>query len=58
MKLLQHRRCDVQMIVVHLVVLRHPAQQKTGEVCDGEHRLIYKVTETEVWIVKCRFHYD
>ena len=25
---------------------------------DGEHRLIYKVTENEILIAKCRFHYD
>ena len=25
---------------------------------DQEHRLIYKVTDNEIWIVKCRFHYD
>jgi toxin YoeB len=25
---------------------------------DQEHRLIYKISEDEVWIVKCRFHYD
>lgn len=25
---------------------------------DGEHRLIYKVTEEEILIAKCRFHYD
>jgi len=25
---------------------------------DGEHRLIYRVDEFEIWIVKCRFHYD
>jgi len=25
---------------------------------DREHRLIYKVTEDEIWIAKCRFHYD
>ena len=26
---------------------------------DDEHRLIYRVTdEGEIWIVKCRFHYD
>lgn len=25
---------------------------------DGEHRLIYRVKEDEVHIVKCRFHYD
>ncbi len=23
-----------------------------------EHRLIYKVKEEEVWIAKCRYHYD
>ncbi|QSE95913.1 Txe/YoeB family addiction module toxin [Fulvivirga lutea] len=25
---------------------------------DGEHRLIYQVKDDEVYIVKCRFHYD
>ena len=25
---------------------------------DGEHRLIYRVTEDEILIAKCRFHYD
>jgi toxin YoeB len=25
---------------------------------DQEHRLIYKISGDEVWIVKCRFHYD
>lgn len=25
---------------------------------DSEHRLIYKVTGDEIWIAKCRFHYD
>ncbi len=24
----------------------------------GEHRLVYKVTETEIIILSCRFHYD
>lgn len=23
-----------------------------------EHRLIYRVKEDEVWIAKCRYHYD
>jgi toxin YoeB len=23
-----------------------------------EHRLVYKVTETEIVVVSCRFHYD
>lgn len=26
---------------------------------NGEHRIIYRVTdENELWILKCRFHYD
>ena len=25
---------------------------------NDEHRLIYKVTENEILIAKCRFHYD
>ena len=25
---------------------------------NGEHRLIYRVTEHEILIAKCRFHYD
>lgn len=25
---------------------------------DGEHRLIYRVVDDEIQIVKCRFHYD
>ncbi len=25
---------------------------------DLEHRLIYKVVNNEIWIAKCRFHYD
>lgn len=25
---------------------------------DEEHRLIYRVVENEIQIVKCRFHYD
>ncbi|MDT8372344.1 MAG: Txe/YoeB family addiction module toxin [Bacteroidales bacterium] len=25
---------------------------------DGEHRLIYQVKKDEIWIAKCRFHYD
>lgn len=24
----------------------------------SEHRLIYRVEDNEIWIVKCRFHYD
>jgi toxin YoeB len=25
---------------------------------DEEHRLIYRVQDDEIWIAKCRFHYD
>ena len=25
---------------------------------NGEHRLIYQVSEDEIRIIKCRFHYD
>lgn len=25
---------------------------------DEEHRLIYHVQEDEIWIAKCRYHYD
>lgn len=25
---------------------------------DSEHRLIYRVEDDELWIAKCRFHYD
>lgn len=25
---------------------------------DDEHRLIYKVQDSDIFIVKCRFHYD
>lgn len=25
---------------------------------DDEHRLIYQFKEDEIWIVKCRYHYD
>lgn len=25
---------------------------------DEEHRLIYRVSKDEIWIAKCRFHYD
>jgi len=25
---------------------------------DGEHRLIYQITDSEIIIVKCRYHYE
>lgn len=38
--------------------LKHKYRGYWSRRIDTEHRLIYRITETEVWIVKCRFHYD
>jgi len=38
--------------------LRHNYQGYWSRKIDDEHRLIYKVKEDEIHIVKCRFHYD
>ena len=38
--------------------LRHKYRGYWSRRIDSEHRLIYRVTEDEIWIVKCRFHYD
>lgn len=38
--------------------LKHKYRGFWSRRIDGEHRLIYKVTDDEIWIVKCRFHYD
>ena len=38
--------------------LKHKYRGFWSRRIDGEHRLIYKVTDGEIWIVKCRFHYD
>jgi toxin YoeB len=38
--------------------LKHKYRGFWSRRIDGEHRLIYKITEKEIWIVKCRFHYD
>ena len=38
--------------------LKHKYRGFWSRRIDGEHRLIYRVTEEEIWIVKCRFHYD
>ncbi len=37
--------------------LKHKYRGYWSRRIDHEHRLIYKVTNTEIWIVKCRFHY-
>lgn len=38
--------------------LKHKYRSFWSRRIDGEHRLIYRVTDEEIWIVKCRFHYD
>ncbi len=38
--------------------LKHKYRGFWSRRIDDEHRLIYRVTEDEVWVVKCRFHYD
>ncbi|MFY0653776.1 MAG: Txe/YoeB family addiction module toxin [Cyclobacteriaceae bacterium] len=38
--------------------LKHKYRGFWSRRIDNEHRLIYRVTEAEIWIVKCRFHYD
>jgi toxin YoeB len=38
--------------------LKHKYRGFWSRRIDGEHRLIYRVFEEEIWIVKCRFHYD
>ncbi|MBK5215024.1 MAG: Txe/YoeB family addiction module toxin [Flavobacteriaceae bacterium] len=38
--------------------LKHKYRGFWSRRIDKEHRLIYKVVDEEIWIVKCRFHYD
>jgi toxin YoeB len=39
--------------------LKHKYRGFWSRRIDEEHRLIYRVTDDdEIWIVKCRFHYD
>ena len=38
--------------------LKHKYRGFWSRRIDDEHRLIYRVVEDEVWIVKCRFHYE
>lgn len=38
--------------------LKHKYRGFWSRRIDAEHRLIYKVLDKEIWIVKCRFHYD
>ncbi|NOR87686.1 MAG: Txe/YoeB family addiction module toxin [Bacteroidales bacterium] len=38
--------------------LKHKYKGFWSRRIDGEHRLIYRVKDNEIQIVKCRFHYD
>jgi toxin YoeB len=38
--------------------LRHNYKGFWSRRIDNEHRLIYQVKENEIYILKCRFHYD
>ena len=38
--------------------LRHKYAGFWSRRIDEEHRLIYKVSEDEIQVIKCRFHYD
>jgi toxin YoeB len=38
--------------------LKHKYKGYWSRRITDEHRLIYKIKEDEVWIAKCRFHYD
>ncbi|MBY0424676.1 MAG: Txe/YoeB family addiction module toxin, partial [Cytophagales bacterium] len=38
--------------------LKHKYKGYWSRRIDDEHRLIYKIKEDEIWIAKCRFHYD
>ena len=38
--------------------LKHKYRGFWSRRINAEHRLIYRVTENETWILKCRFHYD
>ena len=38
--------------------LKHKYKGFWSRSINDEHRLIYRVQNDEIWIVKCRFHYD
>lgn len=38
--------------------LKHKYRGFWSRRIDKEHRLIYRIVDDEIWIVKCRFHYD
>ena len=38
--------------------LKHTYRGYWSRRINDEHRLIYRIVDQEIWIVKCRFHYD
>ncbi len=38
--------------------LKHALKGKWSRRINREHRLVYEVTDTEIRILSCRFHYD
>ena len=38
--------------------LKHKYKGFWSRRIDQEHRLIYQIKDDEIWIVKCRHHYD
>lgn len=38
--------------------LKHKYSGYWSRRIDNEHRLIYRINNEELWIVKCRFHYE
>jgi len=38
--------------------LKHELQGYWSRLITEEHRLVYKVTETDIMIISCKFHYN
>jgi toxin YoeB len=38
--------------------LKHKYKGYWSRRINDEHRLIYKIKDDEIWVLKCRFHYD
>jgi len=38
--------------------LKHKYRGFWSRRIDDEHRIIYRVNKEEIWIIKCRFHYE
>ena len=38
--------------------LKHKYRGYWSRRINDEHRIIYRINKEEIWIVKCRFHYD